>query len=156
MNCEQQQELISQFIDQELNPKDDGKLFLHLSTCHECRSFFRSTLKVRESLRADIEQASPKSLDSLIQTSSGKIDSRATSRLSRYLWIHQRSITMSVRKAVAVLALAICGSVLLSLFVFKQNAFFPERKTPTEYVISLPQVEVVGYYPIPHQQERKN
>jgi len=54
MTCDEYQEQVSQYIDGELDDKDSGTLFRHLSTCGECRSFLRSTLELRSKIHDEM------------------------------------------------------------------------------------------------------
>jgi len=54
MTCDEYQEQVSQYIDGELNDKNSGGLFKHLSVCGECRSFLRSTLELRSKIHDEM------------------------------------------------------------------------------------------------------
>ena len=54
MTCEEYQEQVSQYIDGELDDKESGALFKHLSTCGECRSFLRSALELRSKIHDEM------------------------------------------------------------------------------------------------------
>jgi len=51
MNCETYQKHISQLIDNELSDNDGVNVYDHLSECETCRVFFRSCLKIKDSIQ---------------------------------------------------------------------------------------------------------
>ncbi|MBM3298355.1 MAG: zf-HC2 domain-containing protein [Deltaproteobacteria bacterium] len=56
MNHEHYEQLVSQFIDRELDARSENELFLHLSTCDNCRHLLRASWQ----LQADILRGKPK------------------------------------------------------------------------------------------------
>ena len=47
MNHEHYQQLVSEFIDREINAGDEQELFTHLNSCGECREFLKATLNLQ-------------------------------------------------------------------------------------------------------------
>ena len=47
MTHDEYQELVSQYIDEELDNKNEEVLFRHLGECNQCRDFLRSSLALR-------------------------------------------------------------------------------------------------------------
>lgn len=56
MNHDDYQQLTSQFIDHELGPGAEQELFVHLSSCGECRDFLKASWR----LQVDIAATKPK------------------------------------------------------------------------------------------------
>lgn len=50
-SCEEYQEMISAYVDDELSKRDVSRMFYHLGECAECKNFMRSLLKVRSAIR---------------------------------------------------------------------------------------------------------
>ncbi len=48
MNCETCHEHISELVDNEMIASESARLYRHLSECPSCRSFLRSSLKLKE------------------------------------------------------------------------------------------------------------
>lgn len=53
MTHDQFQEQISQLVDNDLREEESPPLFTHLASCHECREFLRSCLRLKSGLTAD-------------------------------------------------------------------------------------------------------
>ncbi len=49
--CDEYQEMMSAYIDQELNDNETSQLFYHLSECLECREFMKSLLTLHSAFR---------------------------------------------------------------------------------------------------------
>lgn len=54
MTCNEYQEWISSYVDNELDEDKAGPLFAHLGACAECRGFFRGALELRSLLLDDL------------------------------------------------------------------------------------------------------
>lgn len=65
MNCEEQKERISLFIDGELETVQQVDLFKHLAACYDCQFFLDSMLKFREMRRSECV-AFPGDLDEVV------------------------------------------------------------------------------------------
>ena len=50
-SCEEYQEMISAYVDDELSKRDVSRMFTHLGECAECKDFMRSLLKLRSAIR---------------------------------------------------------------------------------------------------------
>jgi len=51
-SCNEYQQQISQYIDNQLEDSDTSELFRHLGDCEECRDFLKSILKLRSAIFA--------------------------------------------------------------------------------------------------------
>ncbi|MDD8018593.1 MAG: zf-HC2 domain-containing protein [Bacteroidota bacterium] len=49
--CDEYQEMVSAYIDNELADNETSKLFYHLGECAECRSLMKSMMQLRTALR---------------------------------------------------------------------------------------------------------
>ena len=54
MTCNEYQEWISAYVDNELDEERAAPLFAHLGACAECRGFFRGSLELRSLLLDDL------------------------------------------------------------------------------------------------------
>ena len=54
MTCNEYQEWISAYVDNELDEERAAPLFAHLGACTECRGFFRDALQLRSVIQDDI------------------------------------------------------------------------------------------------------
>lgn len=54
MTCNEYQEWISAYVDNELDEEKAAVLFAHLGSCAECRGFFRESLELRSLLLDDL------------------------------------------------------------------------------------------------------
>ena len=50
-SCEEYQEMISAYVDDELSKRDVSRMFYHLGECAECRDLVRSLMKLRSAIR---------------------------------------------------------------------------------------------------------
>jgi len=76
MSHEHYQQLASLFIDRELGPESEAELFLHLSSCVECREF----LKASWQLQVDIFATKPKRSPSPARTQKRYVTDRGPAR----------------------------------------------------------------------------
>ena len=124
-SCEEHQEIISAYSDNELNDKETSELFFHLGECRECRTFMKSVFQLRSMLQ---EVALPKSIPS--------------KSIQSPVWKRKITIPYSV-------AAAIVFFMLVSSVIFFQKVTQPPKvveKTETEYVYmaSYPTVYIYG------------
>jgi len=117
--CEEYQEMLSTYIDEELNDQETSKLFFHLGECLECRAMMKSMLLLRSTLRE---------AENSIHTEKEK----------NSFWKKRFTISYPIAAVVAMI-------MLVSTFIFFQKITQPPtivEKTQTEYVYmtSLPPV----------------
>ncbi|MEK6756840.1 MAG: zf-HC2 domain-containing protein [Bacteroidota bacterium] len=117
MNHEHYQQLASQFIDHELDAPSERELFLHLSSCAECRDFLRASWE----LQTEILGGKPKR------------DVEVERRVSREpkgrvypLWVTRISIPLPA--AASIVFLLIVGSLLFSPLILQEEKPRPEIK----------------------------
>lgn len=109
--CDEYQEMISAYIDNELADADTSKLFFHLGECAECREMMKSMLQLRSALHET----------ELIER-----------KKSEYVSIWKKKFAVSYPVA-AVIALMMLISSLLYVQKLSQPPTIVE-KTQTEYV----------------------
>ncbi len=63
MNCQTTKEQISQFLDTELRSVELQSMFLHLSECEECRTFFIQTKEIHDGVKSIEYIAAPEIID---------------------------------------------------------------------------------------------
>jgi hypothetical protein len=125
MTCDEYQEQVSQYIDGELDDKESGALFKHLSTCGECRSFLRSTLELRSKIH-----------DEMLMEREGK---RVGMKRGRFF--DGKSLRPAVVISFLIMIIAATAFITTSL----------KTRTEVIYVTSLPTVEVQGISVIKEQ-----
>jgi hypothetical protein len=138
MNCEQYQEHISQFIDEELPPSAEAELFAHLGICEHCRTFLKNALSLRDALVHTRQIAVPASLDQRI--------------LAQHSFAAKRSFNQNFIRHITknnysfrAIGLAIIVSVLTGVIF---TSFWHTLYQPQQTVVCLtplPEVEVNGY-----------
>jgi hypothetical protein len=117
MNHEHYEQLVSQFMDKELDSRSEQELFLHLSTCEACRDFLRASWQ----LQADILQGKPRR--EIETESSPAVPARAR---VYPLWITRISIPLPA--AASIIFLLIIGSLLFSPMILQGEVPRPETK----------------------------
>jgi anti-sigma factor RsiW len=133
-SCNEYQQQISQYIDNQLEDSDTSELFRHLGDCEECRDFLKSILKLRSAILQDV----------LRQPSiSGK---RTRAKVGKF------SISYA---AAAVIAFAMFVSGLVIFKTFSRPQIVAE-KTQIEYVYLTPFAPVYAIENIPQQTTHKN
>lgn len=113
--CDEYQEQISAYIDNELADGETAKLFFHLGECGGCRNMLQSMLHLRAAL---FEMDRPK----------GKKNDGAS------LWKRRLSVSYPIAALFAFF-------VLVSAITFIQRTFFREEQTQpvrVEYISSQP------------------
>lgn len=132
MTHDQFQEQISRLLDNDLHEEESISLFTHLLTCHECREFMQSSLKLRSGLAASSLNV-PASVDMrLHQRFSPRTVPMSTK--ARTLW--SRQVTLGFPVVALFLCLVAAGAVLML------SGRSPFREPETVYVTRLPAVVV--------------
>jgi len=140
MKHEQFQELVSLFIDRELDAGREQKLFGHLSDCEDCRTF----LKAAMILQNDILDTKPSGVPSMA------LESLPKGRVLNRIW--RKRVPFPIAATFAVLALA--SSVALTSFWMRPKEKPSEMTQEVVYVQRFPAIQVIGFYP-PNGQSRK-
>ncbi len=120
MNCDDFQEDASQFMDGMLDASGQARLFTHLSSCAECRSFLASSVRVREVISKD-PSTLPAGIDEEFfeQLSSHQVLQSESHQGPQSFW--RREVLLSYPLAAAALLLVALASVLVSLLFLKSS-----------------------------------
>jgi len=144
MNCEQYQEHISQYIDEELPSATEAELFVHLGICEQCRTFLKNALSLRNTLAHTRQITVPASLDQRIFAQHSLTTKRQVNQ--NFIW-HVTKSKYSFR----AIGLAIIVSVLTGVLF---SSFWHTLYKPQQTIVCLtplPEVEVNGYVVIASQ-----
>jgi len=121
MNCDDFQENASRFMDGQLEASDQARLFAHLSSCSDCRSFLASSVRTREVLRKDPVRVPDGIDDQLFELLSGRQALRSDiQQRQRSFWL--REVHLSYPLAAAAMLLVVLASVLFSLLFMRTSA----------------------------------
>jgi uncharacterized BrkB/YihY/UPF0761 family membrane protein len=120
--CEEFQEMISAYSDNELNDAETSRLFFHLGECVECRKFMGTLISLRSAIR--------ETADEIIQE-----------KESHSFW--KKKIFVSYPVA-AILAVMMFASGLMLYAKITEPPRIVER-TQTEYVYMAPYPAVYVY-----------
>ena len=130
MNHEHYQQLMSEFVDREINAGDEQELFTHLNSCGECREFLKAALN----LQGQILETKPGHIASL--------PPRRVGSVVRTIWT--KRVPMSVAAMLAIVALA--STVALSTLWMRPKEKAPETNQEVVYVSRMPAIQVIGFY----------
>lgn len=106
--CEEYQEMISVYHDNELSDKDTSEVFFHLGECSGCRTFMRSLVELRSAIG----------------------ETKIPIQPEQSVW--KRTLSVSYPVAAAVSLMFIVSSFLLFQKLSEQPRII--EKTATEYV----------------------
>ncbi|MEK6649961.1 MAG: zf-HC2 domain-containing protein [Bacteroidota bacterium] len=120
MTCQEVQERISQFTDDELDPALVGPMFTHLGACPECQNFLRSVLRLRTALSHEPHAAAPDVLEQRVMNRLRRSSSEA--RLPADVWSIRIAIPLPAAMAMAVLLVVI--SIVCSPLIFERRTSF--------------------------------
>ncbi len=138
------------FLDGELPPERESKVFLHLARCEACRRYLNSVLSLRRIMREESIEIPPWADDHLLaridrQRKAGERSARLHE--SGPLW--STGATVSVRVAMVVMFLAVLSALLLTrprgddavyVLVEQERVLFDERS-------NVDGTEVYVFYP---------
>jgi predicted anti-sigma-YlaC factor YlaD len=145
MNCEQNQEYISQFIDGELPSAAETELFIHLGVCEQCRAFLKNALSLRDALAHTQHINVPTSLDQRIFAQ----HSTATKRPVNQNFIRHITKNKYSFRAIGLAAIiSVLTGVLFTSFWHKLH----QSQQTIVCLTPLPEVEITGYVVIGHPQ----
>ena len=144
MKHEQFQELVSLFIDRELDAGREQELFRHLSGCEDCRTFLKASIR----LQSDILDTKPSGAPSVATIQA--LESLPKGRMLHGIW--RKRVPFPIAATFAVLALA--SSVALTSFWMRPKEKPSEMTQEVVYVQRFPAIQVIGFYP-PNGQSRK-
>ncbi len=123
MKCETCQKNISELIDNELSDNDGANIYGHLSECGTCRVFFRSCLKIKDS----IQTMSYDSLHESAQEQAG--------------WL-KRYLRVPLPAAAVFIVLMIAGLFGTSLNFFQDRESVDVGHQQIIYISEHPEIEV--------------
>ncbi len=106
MTHDENQELVSQYIDEELGEEDGEALFRHLGECVQCRDFLRSSLVLRKQILKTKESAP----STLRPEAAERVKQTVERDLLVLAW--QRKVRLPVAASVAFILLL--GGILFS------------------------------------------
>ena len=146
MKCQEAEAKISELLDLELDETGSAELFLHLSSCPQCRTFYRSGMRLHNS----------------IVRSSASSFSEFRTRVAKPHWLMQRlpmrlrsgpvaqvlrrRYSISLTTLVLLFAAMIAGTAAISTSVVSPPRVVEKKVQETVYVVQLPQVEINGSY----------
>lgn len=145
MNCSAYHEMISAYVDRELDDGGAVALFAHLTICEECRNTMTDSLALRESIHRSQRHDVPASLDKRVygipfgdRPPVLPAQHRTAFRLIR------RTITIPAIAALLIVTLTVAGSVYVTSTFFPRHEIIEKQEKELVYIMELPQVEVKG------------
>lgn len=124
MDCEQYQQQISELIDIQLSENESSKVYRHLSTCSGCRSFFRSCIRVKETVPSILYD-----------------DTVSENRKYKTSWIY-RYVRIPLPAAAVFIVLFFAGLIGTSLHFFQENEAAITERYQIIYISEFPEIEV--------------
>jgi predicted anti-sigma-YlaC factor YlaD len=141
MNCESYQESLSTFIDGGASEHDATSAFQHLTECKVCRSFFRSTIELKHSLRAMPEPDIPTKVDHRILQIPAREKAWKGDWLTRLTSLLQRRLSVPLPAAAGAVSFLLIA-LGFSFWLLTRPGLVPQQQII--YVVSTPPVEVYG------------
>jgi len=130
MKHEQFHELVSLFIDRELEAGRERELFVHLGECPECREFLKASLTLQRDMFATKPAGAP------------SLDLKRVSFPAQRIWT--RSVPFPIAAAIAVVALA--STIAFGTLWMRPKEKPSETTQEVIYVQRLPVIQVIGFY----------
>jgi predicted anti-sigma-YlaC factor YlaD len=146
MNCQEYEVRISELLDLELNTTGSAELFLHLSTCERCRTFFRSNVRLHNSLAHSAANSLSESRARGIQPRWSKRGIPMKPHRRPIAQVFRRRYSISIAATVLVLLAIIAGTATISTSFVSPVQVVERKVQETVYVVQLPQVEINGVY----------
>jgi len=138
MGHEKMEEVVSAFMDGQIDVEAETLLFAHLGSCAECREFFKGSL----TLQKDIGQTRP--------SVSPSLKPAQLSPLRLQIW--RKSVPFPIAALIAMVALV--STIALGTLWLRPNDESAKSKQEVVYIQRLPAIQVVGFYP-PNAQVKK-
>lgn len=141
MTCMETQERVSRFIDDELSDHERPPMFSHLASCPTCQEFLSDALRLR------LEIGEEKEMASIPAPMWGQVGAKVTSpgffSTSWSSWMQSRRVSLSFPIAAILALFLIVASAVVTISTVGEGS----EAVPKEVIlISLPTVEVQGYY----------
>lgn len=146
MNCEDYEARISELLDLELNTAGSAELFLHLSTCEKCRTFFRSNVRLHNSLALSAANPLSEFRPRGIQPRWSKRGIPMKSHKGPVAQVLRRRYSISIAATVVLLLTIIAGTATISTSLVSPARVVETKVQETVYLVQLPQVEISGSY----------
>lgn len=148
MTCVRYQEMMSRFVDHELEGAETAEVFAHVGTCSRCQEFFHGVLKLRVAI---VQERDAQYVPAPVYQSNKKkpLFFESMIALHNRIRLRDRQITLSLPVAAAITSLLIGISVAATMFSIGHSQ--PQQQAlvvqPREVILlTLPAVEVHGYY----------
>jgi predicted anti-sigma-YlaC factor YlaD len=146
IDCQEYELLISELLDLELSKTGSVELFLHLSTCENCRTFFLSNVRLHNSLVFSAANSRREARDRGFQPSWSKQGVPAKSHRGPIAHVFRRRYSISIAASALLLIAIIAGTATISTSFVSPARVVEKKVRETVYVVQLPQVEINGYY----------
>lgn len=143
MTCDDHQEKVSQFLDNELPVDEERQLFRHLGGCDSCRRFLATVVRMRHILLCAWPVRADKQVDHALERRLRTGRTLMPERSPRRLWRERVSLRLPVAAVLA--ALLIAASMFVGTTI--TPAHRPISVERVVYVTTLPTVDVVGHRP---------
>ena len=152
MKHEQFQELVSQFVDRELDAESERGLFSHLSGCEDCRAFLKASMILQSDILDTKPSGAPSvaTIKALDPSQARATVSSSTRRVLEGIWRKRVPFPMAATFAV----LALVSSVALTSYWMRSKEKPAETTQEVVYVQRLPAIQVIGFYP-PSERPKK-
>ena len=147
MKCEEYQERISQSVDDELDEALSSELFFHLSSCGECKIFFRRVMQLRQAMLNATPLAVPPSLVPRVHPIASKMKFPISTDRLPIAQFWRKRISLSLSAALVLMVIISAVTVAVSSPFFFTPSLGVKKAQETVYVLQLPQVEVKEYDP---------
>lgn len=131
MTCEEVQEWISRFADDEPESTSTEPMFAHLGTCPECQQYLRTVLRVRTALAHEPHATAPGTFEHRVMARLRRTTSSV--QLPADVWSIRIAIPLPAAMAMAILLIA--GSMVFSPLFFEQP---PSLRISEESLQQLP------------------
>jgi anti-sigma factor RsiW len=155
MNCANHQELLSRFVDGELELRLQSELFGHLASCSACQEWVDGLVRLKAEIRRE-RVPYPQELDEavlggILRSTPGRTTAAVEQALPGGGW--GRRVTAPLRIAVPVVIVIILAGILLGRVIFPPEVPRPHpattrtenaRTLPANFVYGMPPVEIYG------------
>jgi anti-sigma factor RsiW len=129
MNCDQYQQQVSEFVDEELEPRNIRTLFAHLGSCDECWTYYRRIERLHTAMsRPSLTRRTAEPETSNESSSGGR------SLRSRHRWLASRH-PMSPASILLGSYVAFVVGVLLTLLFLPQREDL--RQLPGDTIVPM-------------------
>lgn len=136
MNCELYEELMSAFIDGEVDAHESTELFAHLSACSGCQDCFRNLLHLREAVRSlPLEELRPEFHQRVL--SHPLVEERRRTKIPVQMSFVQgllvRKLSISVASAAITVIMIALWSMMFSSMILRKESAIPSP-APSTYL----------------------